>query len=219
MQDPSLLCDKTELQKQARLKLHEEGFNYKKKSSRSKAFGPSRDAPVRQHISQELRHKRVSQLQEDLKEVDLQLSFALKQREKCANVNNYSKALDVSKEMDDLRSKKGKYQEELTLLQRKEAASKRVKKCNETKAAKASEEGAMLQFLRKSSSRVDQGEESASMCSIQVQSEDNSSLRGSDAKMDLRQEKSADVVSDQELEITTRAVSGLNHNNSNTHFQ
>ena len=57
------------------------------------------------------------------------------------------------------------------------------------------------------------------MCSIQVQSEDNSSLRESDAKMDLRQEKSADVVSDQELEITTRAVSGLNHSNSNTHFQ
>ena len=111
MHDPSLLCDKTELQKQARLKLHEEGFNYKKKSSRSKAFGPSRDAPVREHISQELRYKRVSQLQEVLKEVDLQLSFALKQREKCANVNNYSKALDVSKEMDDLRSKKRKYQE------------------------------------------------------------------------------------------------------------
>ena len=84
--------------------------------------------------------------------VDLQLSYALKQKEKCANVNNYSKALDVSKEMDELRRKKSKYQEELILLQRKEAVSKCVKKCKNKKAAKGSEEGAIHQFLHKNSS-------------------------------------------------------------------
>ena len=122
------------MQRQARLKLNEDGFNYvKKKGSRSKAVVPSSGKPVREHVSQGIRQKRVSQLEEDLKEVDLQLSYAIKQRERCANVNNFSKSLDISKEMGELRKKKRKYQE-LTLLQRKEAGSKRVKKCMEKKA-------------------------------------------------------------------------------------
>ena len=152
MHDPSLLCDKLELQRQTRLKLDKEGFNYKGKSSRSKEFGPSHDTPLREHVSQDIRNRRVSQLQGDLKEVDWQLSYALKQREKCTYVNNYSKALDVSKEMDELRTKKTKYQEELTLLQRKQAVSKPVKKCKDKKAAKGSGEGVIHQFLPKKSS-------------------------------------------------------------------
>ena len=55
MHDPSLLGDNLELQRQARLKQDKEGFNYKKKSSRSKAFGPSRDTPLREHVSQDIR--------------------------------------------------------------------------------------------------------------------------------------------------------------------
>ena len=71
----------------------------------------------------------LEQLREDLKEVDLQLSFSVQQRDKCSNVHNFSKAVEVSQQVDDLRKKKRKYQSELDLLLGKEAASKRVKKC------------------------------------------------------------------------------------------
>lgn len=126
MKNPSLLCSKSELQNQARLKVHEEGFSYKKNTSRSKQFGVPQTKNQRDKL--DLRQKRMEQLQEDLHEVDMQLSYAVKQRERCANVKEFSKALDVSKELDELRKKKRKYKEELTLLQKKEASAKRVKK-------------------------------------------------------------------------------------------
>ena len=104
-----MLCSKLELQKQARTKVHEDGFAYKKKSSRSKEFGSaSGRQPKQERTSQDFRQKRIEQLQEDLREVDIQVSYAAKQRERCANVKEFSKALDVSKELDELRKKKKK---------------------------------------------------------------------------------------------------------------
>ena len=98
-----------------------------------------------------------------MREVDIQLSFALKQRAKCANVSNFSKALDVSKEMDDLRKKKRKYQEELTLLQRKEALSNRVKKCMSRRTkTPAPAKGNLDQFLCKKSASSEQAKASDS---------------------------------------------------------
>lgn len=94
------------MQKQARTKVHEDGFAYKKKSSRSKEFGSaSGSQPKQERTSQDFRQKRIEQLQEDLREVDIQVSYAAKQRERCANVKEFSKALDVSKELDELRKK------------------------------------------------------------------------------------------------------------------
>ena len=82
----------------------------------------------------------------------MQLDYASKQREKCANVNQFSKALDVSKEMDDLRLKKRRYQEELSILQKKEKIIKRVKKCKENqKMTEASKHNDLLKFACKSS--------------------------------------------------------------------
>ena len=56
LKNPTLLCSKLELQKQARTKVHEDGFAYKKKSSRSKEFCST---------SQDFRQKRIEQWQED----------------------------------------------------------------------------------------------------------------------------------------------------------
>ena len=149
MENPLLLCDKTELQRQARLKLHTEGFGYKKKVSRSKEFGNSSPVPSkREYVKPDVRQKRVEQLQEDLIEVDLQLNYAAKQRERCANMSNFSKALDMSKEMEDLRRKKRKFDEEITLLKKRNLASKRVKKCTEKKKSRSTtQKGDMRQFL------------------------------------------------------------------------
>ena len=128
------MCAKTDLQKQARLKLHNDGFSYKKKVSRSKEFGnASSVASKRGYIEPDVKEKRVEQLQEDLKEVDLQRNYAVKQRER---LNSFSKALDVLKEIEDLRNKKRKYEEELKLLQKKvsyEQACKEVHRQEKSK--------------------------------------------------------------------------------------
>ena len=182
MENPLLLCDKTDLQKQARLKLHNDGFSYKKKVSRSKLFGnASSVASKREYIGPDVREKRVEQLQEDLKEVDLQLNYAVKQRERCANVNNFSKALDVSKEIEDLRKKKRKYEEELKLLQKKSLTSKRVKKCTDKKKARlVTEKGDLGQFLCKPTTPVNQPHQSTSSDDGQVTATDQSTCSSSE---------------------------------------
>lgn len=51
--------------------------------------------------------------------------------------------------MDELRKKKRKYQEELTLLQRKESVTKRVKKCRDSKkGGEAVPQADLRQFLK-----------------------------------------------------------------------
>lgn len=156
-ENPLLIMNKNELQKLARKKVHESGFNYKKKGSRSKDFGnvsTAEEVPKREKMSQEIRNNRISQLVEDLKEVEVQMRYATLQREKCANVNNFSKALDISKEMGELCNKKRKYQEELAILQKKECLTKRVKKCldKKGKATKTTESNIQAFFLKKNTS-------------------------------------------------------------------
>ena len=130
MRDPTLLKDKKELQRIARQNINKSGFKYKKGKSRSAMLTSyvSTSGKPKKNVTRDLREKRLEQLREDLKEVDLQLSFSLQQRDKCSNVHNFSKAVEVSQQIDELRKKKRKYQYELDLLHRKEAASKRVKK-------------------------------------------------------------------------------------------
>ena len=116
-----MLASKIELQKLARQRLHESGFAYKKRESRSKYFGKTStiEKPKREKLGEEMRQQRLSHVEEELKEVKLQLGYASRQRERCANVNNFTKAIEMSKEMEELCKKKRKYQEEVTLLQKK----------------------------------------------------------------------------------------------------
>ncbi|CAB4019220.1 Hypothetical predicted protein [Paramuricea clavata] len=111
---PHLLASKIELQKLERQRLHESGFAYKRRESRSKYFGKMStvEKPKREKLGEEMRQQQLSHVQEELKEVYLQLSYASRQRERCANVNNFTKAIEMSKEMEELRQKKSKYQEE-----------------------------------------------------------------------------------------------------------
>ena len=108
----------------------------------------SKCGSTKKNVIRNLREKRLEQLREDLKEVDLKLSFSLQQRDKCSNVHNFSKAVEVSRQVDDLRKKKRKYQSKLDLLLGKAAASKRVKKCI-SKKKKSSTHHTLHQFMKK----------------------------------------------------------------------
>ena len=151
MKDPTLLKNKKELLDKAKQNINNSGFQYKKGKSRSTMFATpdsSTCGSTKKNVTRNLREKRLEQLREDLKEVDLQLSFSVQQRDKCSNVHNFSKAVEVSQQVDDLRKKKRKYQSELDLLLGKEAASKRVKKCI-SKKKKSSTPHTLHQFMKK----------------------------------------------------------------------
>ncbi|XP_028418536.1 uncharacterized protein LOC114543950 [Dendronephthya gigantea] len=107
-------------------KLDSDGYNYKKKKSRSKLISNAgqdlQDKPPKK-ISQEIRTKRINELNEDLKEVDLQLDLCEKQRIKQTNVKQYAQAITLTEQISELRIKKRKLQNELANLQRKESKS------------------------------------------------------------------------------------------------
>ena len=77
-----------------------------------------------------------------------------RQHERCANVNNFSKALDISKEMEELCNKKRKYQEELAIFQKEECLTNRVKKCldKKGKATKTTDSNMQAFFMMKNTS-------------------------------------------------------------------
>ncbi|CAB4016501.1 Hypothetical predicted protein [Paramuricea clavata] len=95
MKDPILLKNKKELLCIARQNIDNSGFQYKKGKSRSTMFATpdsSTCGSTKKNVTRNLCEKRLEQLREDLKEVDLQISFSLQQRDNCSNVHNFSKA-------------------------------------------------------------------------------------------------------------------------------
>lgn len=92
LDDPSLVKQRGKLVSLAREQVHNEGYQYKKKKSRSKAFGSSAsqstESPVakKPRLSQELRSTRIREVEEDLTELDTRLRYLEKAREKFATV-------------------------------------------------------------------------------------------------------------------------------------
>lgn len=128
LEDPTLLTNREKLISQAKRKVEEDGYVYKKKKSRSIEINP---APIDQtknlRLKKELRIKQISNISEDLDEVKKEIFHLERSREKARNVNADEKALRLSKEMEPLRKKKRQLEEELQLLQQKEAKSSKDK--------------------------------------------------------------------------------------------
>ena len=76
VQNPAMLSDKGELLVMARKMVHESGFQYKKKRSRSKSFGSAIDVMVkRPKVNKEMRTERITQINEELKTLNTQLGL------------------------------------------------------------------------------------------------------------------------------------------------
>ena len=119
LDDPSIVNDKQNLCNLARQMLHNSGYNYKKKTTRSKQFGESAGAQKREYISDSLKVKRLQEIQEDLTDTDTQMGLLTRQREKHVNVKQFGQAATLTEQILQLREKKRKLQEELTMLQTK----------------------------------------------------------------------------------------------------
>lgn len=122
LENPVLITDRGKLIEKGKEKLDKDGFNYKKSKSRSKAVS----LPFKvKKVLPDVREKRISELEEDLKETNIELQLMEKSRSKARNVNADERAIALTREIEQVRQKKRKLEYELVLLEKK--AKKAVK--------------------------------------------------------------------------------------------
>lgn len=134
LDDPSLLHKRGKLTNLARKKIDDEGYCYKKKRSRSKAFGTgvwTSKEPKKVKLSAEFRHKRIQALAEDLDSLNTTMALLEKERYKQHNMKKYAQAASIEEQISAKRKEKRALTEEMTKLQGKEARSKRYHKGKE----------------------------------------------------------------------------------------
>ena len=95
---PTLISDRGRLIEQARQQVHDDGYQYKKKNSRSKAFGKvanpdSGSEPRKPKWSQEMRSKRLAEIEEDIQGLDSQMRFLEDLEKSSQPLNNMSMLL------------------------------------------------------------------------------------------------------------------------------
>ena len=130
-QDATLLKDRNRLFKLAREKADSEGYQYKKRKSRSTVFGNEKETKgATKHLKlvTEERQKRTLQLTEDIKGSMDTIKLLELQREKFVNAEKYLQAAEVVTQISECRTKLRRLQAELTKLQKADVRSKKYHK-------------------------------------------------------------------------------------------
>ena len=127
LEDPSVIHRKGELLSLAKAKVDSDGYGYKRKKSRSQVLSVDEPLPSTK-LTPSLRSKRIREIEQDLKEVKLEMTLLERSRTKARNVNNDDRARHLTQEIAPLRERKRKLEDELTVLQKKEAKSVHQKK-------------------------------------------------------------------------------------------
>ena len=124
--NPTLIDKKGDLLQAARRKVNADGYQYAKRSSRSKLFGTQATATnsntaKKPRLSTDVRSSRILECQDDLNNINLQLKYAERAQEKFANAHQYQSAIGALKEIKEMKEKKRDIQRELEVLQKREA--------------------------------------------------------------------------------------------------
>ena len=132
--NPDILLSKQKLWEEARKKLDESGYNYKKGKSRSKQLVSSSEsdestpAPKRVKTTEALRIKRISEIEEDLNDISQRMGFKEKRREQATLSHQYGICDQISEEVSGLKNRRRVLEKELHDLKKKEKQSKWYKK-------------------------------------------------------------------------------------------
>ena len=127
--NPTLLVNRGKLLEQAQHAVFENVYYFKKGYSRSKRYSnsSSKEAAKCPKINKELREKRISDLEEQIKDFQQRISFKEKRVTVAANVHNYKLCDEISGEITDIKGKCRELQQELKLLLEKDKRAKRYK--------------------------------------------------------------------------------------------
>lgn len=130
-QDATLLKDRDRLYKLAREKADHEGYQYKKRKSRSSVFGeqkyPSKESK-RVKLATEQRQVRIAQLNEDVKSCADTIKLLELQRAKFVNAEKYLQAAEMVTQISESRTKLRRFQAELSKFQKADGRSKKYHK-------------------------------------------------------------------------------------------
>lgn len=127
LKNPSLLCNRGELLELARVKVVDSGYTFVKGKSRAKRLAsPDEESPKvsRVKISAEVRQKRVRALEEDVANLDQQLSFKEKRRQQAENIRNYKACEEITQEIRLVTQRRRQLFEELSQYRKKERKAK-----------------------------------------------------------------------------------------------
>jgi hypothetical protein len=153
LENPTLVANKGTLLELAKQKVDKDGYNYKKKRSRSSNISSQPDNIIK--MRPDIRSRKMKQIGEDLEEVKKEIFHLDKSREKARNINADERALRLTKEMEPLRQKRRRLEEELELLEEKERKSSKDKERRMRKKKEKSKSCSLKQSSSSCSGRLD----------------------------------------------------------------
>lgn len=127
---PNLVRKRGELLENARKKVAEDGYCFKKGKSRSNVYGVSDAEPSvskRPKLDQTMREERIKDLEEDIADVSSHIAFKEKRRAQAETVQNYKACDELTQEILERKGRKRELEKELKLLLLKDKRSKRRK--------------------------------------------------------------------------------------------
>ena len=127
---PSLIRKRGELLENARKKVADDGYCFKKGKSRSKVYGSSDDPPTtskRPKLDQTMREDRIKDLEEDIADISSHIAFKEKRRMQAETVKNYKTCDELTQEILECKGRKRELEKQLKLLLLKDKRSKRRK--------------------------------------------------------------------------------------------
>ena len=123
--NPNLISNRGLLLEQARKKVNDSGYIYKKGKSRSKILNSEDEnpPPKRRKISKEYRLQRISELQDKIKDLENRIGYKIKRREAASNNRLYNDCDELTEQISDLKCQKHQLNIELVALNQKQKKS------------------------------------------------------------------------------------------------
>ena len=130
--DASLITNRQLLLEKARKVVHDEGYAYKKKKSRSGVFG-EKAQPKRSYLTNDIRQARICTINLQIKSIEESISLLEKQKVQYINTKRFLQAAEVNTLIAEKRNSKAMHMEELRKLN--SGASHRKRKNEESHMA------------------------------------------------------------------------------------
>ena len=122
MQTPQLLLDKGGRLKQAQVKVHNDGYAYKKGHSRSQQHtdaAPSPSQPKRVKICKDERERRILDVSEQMGDLDRLIRIKERRIEEATTTRSFAAADQLAKEVRTYKQERVQLRTELAALQKK----------------------------------------------------------------------------------------------------
>ena len=103
--------------------MDESGYSYTKKKSRSQELSIPCADNLMPKLTSSLQAKRIGNIEEDLQEVNLEMSLLERSTAKARSLNQDEHARSFTQEMTPLRQRKQKLEDELSILKKKKKQS------------------------------------------------------------------------------------------------